>query len=123
MSPLLSRVNALSSAEEILEFFGVAYDERVVRVNRLHILKRFRQYLLSELPALEAGDADAASEAQLRERCRALLQRAHDDFVRSSALQEKVFKVLQDAQGRSFPLAGLRRTLPSQAAAAPRASD
>ena len=29
----------LSSAEDFLEYFGIAYDPSVVQVNRLHILK------------------------------------------------------------------------------------
>ena len=42
MSDLTTRLKALSSANEFLEFFGVEYDEAVVHVNRLHILKRCR---------------------------------------------------------------------------------
>ncbi len=109
MSALLARLAALSSAEEFLGFFAIGYDERVVHVNRLHILQRWRQYLQRE-PGLGALD-----EARLHERYRDLLQRAHDDFLASSAAREKVFKVFQDAQGASFALDSLRRTLPSQA--------
>ena len=45
MNDLTTRLKALSSANEFLDFFGIAYDESVVNVNRLHILKRFYQYL------------------------------------------------------------------------------
>ena len=45
MQDLLTRLKALSSAEDFLHFFGVPFDEHVVQVNRLHILKRYFQYL------------------------------------------------------------------------------
>jgi nitrogenase-stabilizing/protective protein len=109
MNALLTELARLSSAEEFLVFLEVRYDEHVVQVNRLHILKRFYQYLQRE-PGLAQLD-----EAGLRERYRALLQRAHDDFVGSSAAQEKVFKVFQDAP--TFPLQGLRDSLPSRSRA------
>ena len=35
----------LSSAEDFLDFFAVAFDPAVVHVNRLHILQRFHDYL------------------------------------------------------------------------------
>jgi len=113
MNLLLTQLSRLSSAEEFLAFLDVRYDERVVHVNRLHILKRFYQYLQRE-----AGLAQL-DEPAMRARYRELLQQAHDDFVSSSAAREKVFKVFQDTP--SFPLEGLKDTLPSRAPAAGRA--
>ena len=106
MSDLLARLAKLSAAEEFLEFFGIDYDEDVVHVNRLHILKRYYQYLRQE-PAAELD------EQGLYERYAGLLQRAHDDFVTSTAARERVFKVFQDADAKSFSLDKLRGTLPS----------
>jgi nitrogenase-stabilizing/protective protein len=111
MKPFLLQMAELSSAEEFLDFFGIRYDERIVQVNRLHILQRYHQYL-RRTPGLEE-----AAEAALRERYRELLQKAYDDFVSSSPAREKVFKVFQDAQGSSIPLDRLRQALPSQAQA------
>ncbi|MDR2032930.1 MAG: nitrogenase-stabilizing/protective protein NifW [Azoarcus sp.] len=81
----------LVSAEDFLDFFGVPYDERVVRVKRLHILQRFHDYL-----ERRAGDmpADAAGRAAIY---RKWLARAYDDFVGSDALAEKVFAVFRKA--------------------------
>ncbi len=94
MLNLLEQLRSLSSAEDFLAFFGVPYDESVVRVNRLHILKRFHQYL-------QASDGlDALDEVTMFRRYRELLQRAHDDFVHSTAAREKVFEVFQRAEGR-----------------------
>lgn len=110
MQGLTQRLEALSSANEFLEFFGIAYDERVVHVNRLHILKRFHQYLRQAegLPR-QAGDLD---EVEMFRRYRALLLQAYQDFVNSSAAREKVFKVFQDVGGQQHvPIGRLRESL------------
>jgi nitrogenase-stabilizing/protective protein len=70
----------LASAEEFLEYFGVAYDPTIVHVNRLHILQRMHDYL-----------AKAASPGYAE--YRHSLEQAYADFVSSDALTEKVFKV------------------------------
>jgi len=107
MSTLLERLAHLSAAEEFLDFFGIEFDQAVVHVHRLHILKRFYQYLHHEAPA---GSED--EPVQFAHHAR-LLQRAYDDFVNSTAAREKVFKVFQDAQAKSFSIDRLRGTLPS----------
>lgn len=94
MDSLTDRLKALSSAEDFLHFFGVPFEERVVNVNRLHILKRFYQYLHKS-----EGLAGLDELAMFR-RYRELLMRAYEDFVHSSAAQEKVFKVFQDTDGK-----------------------
>jgi nitrogenase-stabilizing/protective protein len=110
MSELLKQLNALSAAEEFLDFFGVPYEQSVVHVNRLHILKRFHQYLRA------TPGFSALAEAEQRETGRALLTRAYEDFVRSTPAKEKVFKVFQDADGGHVGLDSLRATLPSRRA-------
>jgi nitrogenase-stabilizing/protective protein len=106
MDDLITRLKALSSAEDFLQFFGVAYDERVVHVNRLHILKRFFQYLH------KADGLSGLDDVELFRRYRELLTQAYQDFVASSAQQEKVFKVFQDQQGtQHVGLAALRDSL------------
>ena len=94
MDDLTQRLKALSSANEFLEFFGIAYDERVVHVNRLHILKRFYQYL-NKAEGLAEND-----DIELFKQYRELLTQAYKDFTTSSSVQEKVFKVFQDAAGQ-----------------------
>ena len=37
----LEEIEDLESAEDFLDYFGIAYDRPVVQVNRLHILQRF----------------------------------------------------------------------------------
>ncbi|AKH21720.1 nitrogenase-stabilizing/protective protein NifW [Sedimenticola thiotaurini] len=84
-------LDELSSAEDFLEYFGVAYDPAVVHVNRLHILQRFHDYLdgVAEMPLDD--EARRALYAQQ-------LSRAYDDFVASDARTEKVFKVFRQLE-------------------------
>jgi len=86
---IFDRLKRLSSAEDFFAALGVAYDETVLRVARLHILKRMGQYLNSD--ALD-GLPDSVAAA----RAKATLQRAYADFERSSPLAERVFRVLKD---------------------------
>lgn len=92
----------LSSAEDFLDYFEVAYDPSVVHVNRLHILQRFHDYLA------EAGGMPEPEEEQ-RARYRDLLTAAYGDFVASDALTEKVFKVfrMHEPQQTFVPLGSL----------------
>lgn len=88
----------LVSAEDFLDYFNIPFDARIVQVNRLHILQRYHDYLAKQ----EAGKAPEY------EAWRAWLLRAYEDFVGSSAQQEKVFAVFQKAEGSSFqPLSSL----------------
>ncbi len=85
----------LTSAEDFLDYFEIPHDPDVVQVNRLHILQRFHDYLAKQAPGLasdKAGDDDSR-----RAIYRQWLARAYADFVRSDALTEKVFAVLQHA--------------------------
>jgi nitrogenase-stabilizing/protective protein len=79
-------LDELESAEDFLEYFGIAFDQKVVHVNRLHILQRFHNYIAKtgKLPEDEGARRAAYT---------ALLARAYEDFVESDALTEKVFKV------------------------------
>ena len=105
MNDLCKSLAQLSAAEEFLDFFALPYEQAVLDVNRLHILKRFYQYLRQE-----TGLAALPQEAQ-RIRYRALLARAYQDFVESTPAQEKVFKVFQDAAGQQVSVDALRSSL------------
>ncbi len=96
-------MDELESAEDFLGYFGIEYDQKVVHVNRLHILQRFHDYIhrVDVLP----GEEDA-----LRVLYRDLLLKAYEDFVNSDALTEKVFKVfhMHEPQTTFVPLADLK---------------
>jgi nitrogenase-stabilizing/protective protein len=98
---LIDRLKALSSAEDFL-------------VNRLHILKRFYQYLhqAKGLPKGASEGLAGLDEVETFRRYRELLAQAYQDFVVSTPAQEKVFKVFQDAGGtQHVQLGGLRDSL------------
>ncbi|MCA6218594.1 nitrogenase stabilizing/protective protein NifW [Ideonella sp. B7] len=117
MNDFITQLKALSSANEFLDFFGIAYDEHVVNVNRLHILKRFYQYLH------KAEGLGGLDELAMFQRYRELLVHAYQDFVQSDAATEKVFKVFQDAGGQQHvSLSKLRDSLAERREGAPAAT-
>ncbi len=95
-------MDELSSAEEFLEYFGISFESSVVQVNRLHILQRFHNYIAKAgtLPEVEAARRVVYAT---------LLQQAYQDFVKSDALTEKVFKVfhMHEPQTRFVPLSSI----------------
>ena len=108
LDALYQNLSRLSAAEEFFHYFSVSFDPPVVHVNRLHILKRFQQYLRAT-PGLAELDAPSLHAA-----CQNLLARAYHDFVRSTPAQEKVFKVFLDINGGHVALDSLIGTLPSR---------
>jgi len=86
---LEDEVAELESAEDFLNYFNVSFEPAVVHVNRLHILQRFHDYL-GHCPA---------TRRPTRAEYRACLAMAYEDFVKSDAISEKVFKVLKRASG------------------------
>lgn len=93
MEILMRALKNLTTADEFLDFFAIEYQPAVVHVNRLHILQRFHQYLRQAPFSADISEDDAL------EACRGLLEHAYQDFVHSSAVKEKVFKVFRDADG------------------------
>lgn len=93
---IIAEMKAASSAEDIFELLGVDHDPRVLNVARLHILKRMAEYLATEPLAEMPADL-------VKARCKAVLERAYEDFVTSSPLQHRVFKVLKDAVAPARP--------------------
>ena len=109
MNALFEQMITLASAEEFLDFFHLEYDQTVVNVNRLHILQRFHQYMRQ---TKGLGEMD---EVVQHDTCRDLLARAYQDFVTSSAVKEKVFKVFRDAEGiKTVSLDSLRDAMPAR---------
>ena len=91
-------------AADLFALLGETYQASVLRVHRLHILKRFTQYLA------KSGGIESMAPASAYSTCRELLARAYTDFVNSSGIEQKVFKVFQTAQGRqAVPVGSIRR--------------
>lgn len=107
---LAESLEDLVSAEDFLEFFDVAYDPKVVQVNRLHILQRFHDYLSRQAPNMPP------EESAQRGIYRLWLERAYQDFVESDALTEKVFRVFHNTKrpdGGSSQFVSLERVFQS----------
>jgi nitrogenase-stabilizing/protective protein len=102
---VLAQIQAQPSAEAIFAFLQVPYRPEVLHVARLHILKRMGQYLQ---PSTLTGQG----ETEVFAAAQAALARAYQDFETSTPLQEKVFKVLANAQAprspRLVPLSAIR---------------
>ena len=93
----------LSSAEDFLEYFEIDYEPSVVHVNRLHILQRFHDYM---------GEVEVMPESEeaRRELYADMLRGAYEDFVKSDAITEKVFKVfkMNEPEQVFIPLTNLK---------------
>lgn len=92
MDNLREKLEDLETAEDFLTFFEVPFDQRVVDINRLHILQRSADYLVE---GWESLDDDGLYRAY-----RDALSRAYQDFVASDAITERVFKVHKDQAAR-----------------------
>lgn len=87
---VFDELRKLHAAEDFFETLGVDYDPAVVRVARLHILRRMGEYLAK-------NDLDGATDDDVRAACKETLAKAYADFVASSPIAERVFKVHKDA--------------------------
>ncbi|MEW5962152.1 MAG: nitrogenase stabilizing/protective protein NifW [Pseudomonadota bacterium] len=87
---VLARLKACASAEEFFVGLGVPFEPAKLSVARLHILKRMGEYIGGD-------DLDGLPDRVVVARCRSYLERAYSDFLHSSPLDQRVFKVLKDA--------------------------
>lgn len=94
---VLQKLKQAGSAEEMFALLAIPYDPQALNVARLHILKRMGEYLASE-------DVEGLPNRMAGLRCRAVLERAYDDFVSAKPIDERVFKVLRNAVAPSPPV-------------------
>jgi nitrogenase-stabilizing/protective protein len=92
---VVDRLRRCTSAEEYFDLLQVPYDQHVLDVNRLHVLRRFAQEIES-LPPSEPGTAPASG------RYREALDRAYQAFVTGTSLDHRLFKVLRDHAPQAF---------------------
>ena len=81
----------LTDAEQYFQFFQLPYDQQLVNVNRLHILKKFSQ-LMAEIDTNFPADSD---EEKL-ERYKDALIDSYNLFITSSGVEQKLFKVFKE---------------------------
>ncbi|MBD2212268.1 nitrogenase-stabilizing/protective protein NifW [Nostoc linckia FACHB-104] len=91
MSRNIDEFKKLVDAEEFLQFFELPYDPKFVNVNRLHILKKFSQFMRE----VDENSPDLKPEEKLEQYAIAL-QKAYDVFIESTPQEQKLFKVFND---------------------------
>jgi nitrogenase-stabilizing/protective protein len=114
MTALLNTLNSLETAEDFLDHFAIPYEQRVIDVNRLHILQRLHDRLAE-------ADLESMDDGRLYETISVFLASAYQDFVTSDARTEKVFKVFHRTKpaggisGRTMvPLGDVRGVAPTR---------
>ena len=91
---ILATLAKLSTAEQFFDTLAVPYEQEVMNIHRLHILKRFRELA-----------RDLGQEAS-EEGCRAALATAYDEFAEGKG--RKTFKVFKDAMPGFVSLGDIR---------------
>ncbi|MEH2157757.1 nitrogenase-stabilizing/protective protein NifW [Nostoc sp.] len=91
MTGTIDEFKKLVDAEEFFQFFNMPYDLEVVNVNRLHILKKFSQYMQE----IDDNSPDLSQEEKLNQYSLAL-QKAYQVFIESTPHEQKLFKVFND---------------------------
>ena len=91
MKMTLNTFSHLVDAEEYFEFFQLPYDQKNVNVNRLHILKKFSQFIRE----IDESYPNLSEEERLSQYCLAL-QKAYQVFLESTPSEQKLFKVFND---------------------------
>ncbi|MEH2332010.1 nitrogenase-stabilizing/protective protein NifW [Nostoc sp.] len=91
MTGTIDEFKKLVDAEEFFQFFNMSYDLEVVNVNRLHILKKFSQYIQE----VDENSPDVSPEEKLNQYSLAL-QKAYQVFIKSTPHEQKLFKVFND---------------------------
>ena len=88
MSGTLEKFKQLVNTEDYFQFFGLKYDQKVVHVNRLHILQKFSEYIKE----IDKNNPQLNDEERLG-KYREALKQAYQVFIESTPQQEKLFKV------------------------------
>ena len=91
MTGTMNEFKKLVDAEEFFQFFNLPYDKENVNVNRLHILKKFSQFI-----AEVDDNSHGLTSSEILNEYSLALQKAHDLFLESTAYEEKLFKVFND---------------------------
>lgn len=91
MDDLLKTIEKLVNAEDYLKFFEISYDPKVVHVNRLHILKKFALYKeeIDRIPGQQSAETRLVNY-------KSAMQKAYETFLKSTAPEERLFKVFQE---------------------------
>jgi nitrogenase-stabilizing/protective protein len=87
----VNEFNKLVDTEEYFEFFKIPYDSKVVNVNRLHILKKFSEFIKE----IDENYTDLKKADKLN-KYREALEKAYQVFLDSTPQEQKLFKVFHE---------------------------
>jgi nitrogenase-stabilizing/protective protein len=113
---VIDDLKRLSAAEELFAYLDVPFDVEVLNVSRLHILRKMGMLL-------RAASTDAAGDEEaVRATFRGHLEQAYAELCEKGPLEQRLFKVHQDAvrpkvAGKPVPfvsLASLVATAPTK---------
>jgi len=99
----LAEFEKLRDAEDYFQFFNLPYDEHVIDVNRLHILKKF-SLAIQEI----AQSNPEISEEELLTKYREALEQAYQVLLNSSGVEQKLFEVFQKPQSNVVMLTEIK---------------
>ncbi len=88
MAQTLEEFNKLVDAEDYFKFFELEYDQKVVHVNRLHILQKFS----ANIKEIDKNNSELKDSELLGKYCEAL-ENAYQLFIESTPQEQKLFKV------------------------------
>ena len=91
MTQTMEKFKTLVDAEEFFIFFNLPYDQQFVNVNRLHILKKFSQFM-SQID----DTYPQINDIERLEKYSLALQQAYQVFIESTPHEQKLFKVFND---------------------------
>ncbi len=102
-----------AGAEDFFNFFQLPFDDSVLAVNRLHILRRFGERLIEIDPYLGLVGPKAESISRYL-MVRSALAESYEEFLAGGPLDYRVFRVLQNtAEAVPIPLGNPRRSVNS----------
>lgn len=86
-----NKFKQLVDAEEFFQYFELEYDQKFVNVNRLHILKKFSQFMQE----IDENYPDISNFDRLS-KYREALSKAYMVFLESTPHEQKLFKVFNE---------------------------
>ena len=88
MPQTLEEFHKLVDAEDYFKFFELEYDQKVVHINRLHILQKFS----GNIKEIDRNNSEL-KDSELLGKYREALENAYQLFIESTPQEQKLFKV------------------------------
>lgn len=90
---ILKDLYELETAEDFFNYFGVEYDENILKPYRLHILKKFSLYMREVMSEPDFKN----NEEKLFTTLKSYLMLSYQQISENTPLKERLFKVHQEA--------------------------